>query len=79
MAKDYMFTNVKDRPVCLVSGAIMAVTKENAQFAQNLSVLSAEFPRRFADFEAQKCRFDLLSNFAVDVESAPTNLQIELI
>ncbi|XP_069777943.1 general transcription factor II-I repeat domain-containing protein 2A-like [Narcine bancroftii] len=38
------------------------------------------FSQRFADFEAQKCRFELLSNpFAVDVTSAPTNLQMELI
>ena len=43
--------------------------------AQLAEKLSAEFTRRFADFEAQKCRFELLSNaFAVDVESAPTNL-----
>ena len=52
----------------------------SAQFAEKLSTLSSEFIRRFADFEAQKCRFELLSNlFAVDMESAPTNLQMELI
>ena len=52
----------------------------SAQFAEKLSALSAEFTWRFADFEALKCRFELLSNqFAVDVESAPTNLQMELI
>ena len=52
----------------------------SAQFAEKLSALSAEFTRQFADFEAQKYRFELLSNpFAVDVESSPTNLQIELI
>ena len=52
----------------------------SAQFAEKLSTLSAEFTRRFADFESQKCRFELLSYpFAVDVESAPTNLQMELI
>lgn len=51
-----------------------------AQFVEKLSVLSAEFTRRFADFEAQKCRFVLLTNpFAVNVKSAPTNLQMELI
>lgn len=51
-----------------------------AQFAEKLSVLSAEFSRRFADFDVQKCRFELLSNpFAVNVENAPTNLQMELI
>ena len=52
----------------------------SAQFVEKLSSLNAELTRRFSDFEAQKCRFELLSNpFAVDVESAPTNLQLELI
>ena len=52
----------------------------SARFAEKLSALSAEFTRRFADFETQKCRIELLSNpITVDVESAPTNLQMELI
>ena len=52
----------------------------NAQFAKKINALSAEFFRRFAKFEAQKGRFKLLSNlFAIDVESAPTSLQMELI
>uniref|UniRef100_A0AAY4BEV8 SPIN-DOC-like zinc-finger domain-containing protein n=1 Tax=Denticeps clupeoides TaxID=299321 RepID=A0AAY4BEV8_9TELE len=43
-------------------------------------VLAADIRRRFADFEAQKSRFELLSNtFAVDVGSSPPNLQMELI
>ena len=43
------------------------------QFVEKLSALSSEFTRRFAD------RFELLGNlFAVDVESAPTNLHMEL-
>ena len=51
-----------------------------AQFAQKLGALRAEFTRRFADFDVQKCRFELLSNpFTVDVENVPTNLQMELI
>ncbi|GAA6089229.1 general transcription factor II-I repeat domain-containing protein 2-like [Tachysurus ichikawai] len=51
-----------------------------AQFAEKLSVLGAEFSQRFADFDVQKCRFRLLSNpFAVDVENAPNNHQMELI
>ncbi|XP_023808973.1 general transcription factor II-I repeat domain-containing protein 2B-like [Oryzias latipes] len=38
------------------------------------------FARRFANFEAQKCRFELFSNpFAFDVNNAPSNLQMELI
>ena len=52
----------------------------SAQFAEKLNALSAEFTRRFADFEAQKCRFELLSNtFAVDVESTPNQPQMDLI
>lgn len=51
-----------------------------AQFVEKLSVLAAEFSWRFADFDVQKCRFELLSNpFADDVENAPTNLQMDLI
>lgn len=51
-----------------------------AEFAEKLSVLGAEFNRRFGDFDGQKWRFELLSNpFAVDVEKAPTNIQMELI
>ncbi|KAL3992366.1 KRAB domain-containing zinc finger protein [Sarotherodon galilaeus] len=52
----------------------------DARFADKLNILAAEFRRRFADFEAQKSRFVLLANpFGVDVESAPPNLQMELI
>ncbi|KAM4566993.1 general transcription factor II-I repeat domain-containing protein 2-like [Odontesthes bonariensis] len=52
----------------------------SAQFADKLNTLAADFQRRFADFEAQKSSFELLSNpFAVDVESAPPQLQMELI
>ena len=39
----------------------------SAQFADKLAILAADFRRRFADFEAQKGMFELLSNpFAVD-------------
>lgn len=52
----------------------------SAQFADKINVLAADFRRRFTDFEAQKSRFELLSNpFAVDMESSPPNLQMELI
>ena len=51
----------------------------SAQFVEKLGILGADFTFRFADFEAQNSRFELLSNpFAVDVESAPTNLQMEV-
>ncbi|KAJ8375466.1 hypothetical protein SKAU_G00060460 [Synaphobranchus kaupii] len=43
----------------------------SAQFADKLNILAADFRRRFADFEAQKSRFELLSNpFAVEFEFA---------
>lgn len=51
-----------------------------AQFTEKLSILGADFRCRFDDFDVQKSRFELLSNpFAADVESAPSNLQMELI
>ena len=44
------------------------------------SVLSTVFTQWFVNFDAHKCRFELLSNpFAVVVENAPTNFQMELI
>lgn len=51
-----------------------------AQFAEKLILLGAEFTRRFADFEAQKCRFELfIKPFVFDVNNAPSNLQMDLI
>ena len=48
--------------------------------AERLSLLRVEFARRFSDFEAQKSNFELFRNpFAIDVETAPVNLQMELI
>lgn len=52
----------------------------NAHFADKLSALRTEFARRFGDFEAQKTNFELLHNpFAVDMETAPVQIQMELI
>ena len=52
----------------------------SVQFAGKINGLSTEFSRQFSDSEAQKGRFELLSNpFAIDMESAPTSLQMELI
>ena len=52
----------------------------SAQLAEKINALNAEFSQRFADSEAQKRRFELLSNpSAIDVESAQTTLQMELI
>lgn len=59
---------------------VAAAVFPTTQFAEKLGILGADFTRRFADFEAQKSRFELLSNpIAVDVESVPSNLQMELI
>ena len=71
--------NLSHFPSCQTMKEATAVFP-SAQFADKLNILAADFRRRFADFEAQKSRFELLANpFGVDVESAPTNLQIELI
>lgn len=44
------------------------------------SALGPEFTLRFANFAAQKFKFELLSNpVAVDMERAPMNLQNEMI
>jgi len=52
----------------IIKTQISTAVFPGAQFAEKLSILRAEFTRRFADFEAQKCRFEMLSNlFAVDV------------
>lgn len=52
----------------------------NTHFADKLSALRTEFARRFGDFEEQKNNFELFRNpFAVDVETAPVQIQMELI
>lgn len=48
--------------------------------ADLLGALGTEFTLQFADFALHKFKFELLSNlFAVDMERAPVNLQMELI
>lgn len=73
--------NLSNFPCCqTVAEQISPAMLPSTQFAEKINMLSVEFFRRFADFEAQKGRFELLSNlFAIDVESAPTRLQMELI
>ena len=73
--------NLGHFPCCqIMAEQIFSAVLPSAQFAEKINALSAEFSRRFADFEAQKGRFALPSNpFAIDVESAPTSLQMELI
>lgn len=52
----------------------------NAHFADKLSAPRTEFAWRFGDFEVRKKNFELLHNpFAVDVETAPVQIQMELI
>ena len=73
--------NLSHFPSCqIMKEKLSSAVFPSAQFDDKLNILAADFRRRFADFETQKCRFQLLGNpFAVDVESAPPNLQMELI
>ncbi|XP_072891523.1 general transcription factor II-I repeat domain-containing protein 2-like [Hemitrygon akajei] len=73
--------NLSHFPCCqAMKEQVSTAVFPRAKFAEELSILGADFTRRFADFEAQKSRFELLSNpFAADGESAPTNIQMELI
>ena len=70
--------NLSHFPSCqTMNERLSSAVFPSAQFADKLNILAADFRRRFADFEAQKCRFQLLGNpFAVDVEkrtTKPTN------
>ncbi|XP_072900801.1 general transcription factor II-I repeat domain-containing protein 2-like [Hemitrygon akajei] len=73
--------NLSHFPCCqTMKEQVSTAVFPRAKFAEKLSILGADFTRRFADCETQKSRFELLSNpFAADVESAPTNIQMELI
>ena len=73
--------NLGHHPCCqTIAEQISPAVLPSAQFAEKVNALSAEFSRRFADFEAQKRTFELHSNpFAIDVEGALTRLQMELI
>ncbi|KAM4620367.1 general transcription factor II-I repeat domain-containing protein 2 [Polymixia lowei] len=73
--------NMSHFPCCQVMlNQVSATVFPNAHFADKLSALRTEFARRFGDFEAQKSNFELLRNpFAVDVETAPVEMQMELI
>ncbi|KAK0137704.1 General transcription factor II-I repeat domain-containing protein 2 [Merluccius polli] len=73
--------NLPHFPCCQVMlKQVSATVFPNAHFVDKLSALRTEFTRRFVDFEAQKNNFELLRNpFAVDVETAPVQIQMELI
>ena len=73
--------NLSHFPHCqTMKEQVAAAVFPTAQFVEKLGILGADFTRRIADFEAQKSRFELLSNpFTADVESARSNIQMELI
>ncbi|XP_072239317.1 general transcription factor II-I repeat domain-containing protein 2-like [Leuresthes tenuis] len=73
--------NLPHFPCCQVMlNQISTNVFPKTDFADKLSTLRAEFARRFSDFEAQKKSFELLRNpFAVDVETAQAEIQMELI
>lgn len=68
-------------PCCQVMlNKVITTVFPQTHFADKLSTLRAEFARWFSDFEEQKKSFELLRNpFAVDVETAPAQIQMELI
>lgn len=73
--------NLPRFPCCQVMfNQVDATVFPNAHFADELSALRDESARRFGDFEAQKKNFEFLRNpFAIDVETAPVQIQMELI
>ena len=72
--------NLTHFPTCQSLSATITIPLSTRVYADKLNTLKAEFNRRFADFESQKFNFDLFANpFAVDVDTAPEHLQMELI
>ena len=73
--------NLPHFPCCQVMlNQVGTTVFPNTHFADKLSALRTEFARRFGDFEEQKKNFELFCNpFAVDVETAPVQIQMELI
>ncbi|XP_039206569.1 general transcription factor II-I repeat domain-containing protein 2A-like [Crotalus tigris] len=73
--------NLSHFPSCqTIKNQVSTTVFSSAQFAGKLSTLQMEFTRRFVDFERWKFSFGLLSNpFSVEVESAPVNIQMEMI
>ncbi|CAI9721702.1 Hypothetical predicted protein [Octopus vulgaris] len=73
--------NLSHFPCCQVMlSQVNATVFPKQHFADKLSAHRTEFARRFSDFKAQKNNFDLLRNlFAVNGETAPVQIQMELI
>ncbi|KAL7868359.1 hypothetical protein SRHO_G00097430 [Serrasalmus rhombeus] len=74
-------SNLPHFPCCQVMlNQVGATLFINTHFADKLSALRTELARRFGDSEKQKKNFELLRKpFAVDVETAPVQVQMELI
>ncbi|XP_058025772.1 general transcription factor II-I repeat domain-containing protein 2-like [Ahaetulla prasina] len=73
--------NLSHFPCCqTIVNQVSSTVFSHTYFGDKLNTLHMEFTRRFVKFEGQKFNFELLSNpFAVDVEKAPVNIQMELI
>ncbi|XP_034297753.1 general transcription factor II-I repeat domain-containing protein 2-like [Pantherophis guttatus] len=73
--------NLGHFPCCqTIINQVSTAVFSHTYFGDKLNTLHMEFTRRFVKFEGQKFNFELLSNpFAVDVEKAPVNIQMELI
>lgn len=72
--------NLTHFPTCQTISATVTIPLPTQVYADKLNTLKAEFSRRFADFESQKFNLDLFANpFAIDVDTAPEHLQLELI
>ncbi|XP_010771180.1 general transcription factor II-I repeat domain-containing protein 2A, partial [Notothenia coriiceps] len=72
--------NLTHFPTCQTISATVTIPRPTQVYADKLNTLKEEFSRRFADFESQKFNIDLFANpFAIDVDTAPEHLQLELI
>ncbi|MBN3310784.1 GT2D2 protein, partial [Amia calva] len=72
--------NLFDFPTCqAISNSLTNVTIPSAGFAAKLNMLCKEFERCFSHFNKWQFSFQLFSNHDVDVNTAPEDIQMELI